>query len=247
MKKINILIPAAGNGRRFSDAGYEDPKPFIKVGNKTMIENVLDNLEITNANYIIIAREEHVEKRRDLVEEIKKKYNAEFVLVKKLTDGAACTVLKAREFINNDQPLFIANSDQIVDIKISDFINDCFERNLDGSILTFIDNEKNPKWSFVKTNEQNLITEVKEKSPISDRATVGIYLFSKGSDFVNYTIDMIAENDRVNNEFYVCPIYNYAIKDNRKIGFYDIEADKMNGIGTPEDLENFLKKSGVKK
>jgi NDP-sugar pyrophosphorylase family protein len=242
MSKINILIPAAGNGRRFADVGYKDPKPFIEVKGKTMIENVLDNLRYQNAKYIIMAREDHVDKRYDLVKKIQDNYNVEFVVVKKLTEGAACTVLKARELINNETPLFIANSDQIVDIDIANFIDDAFARRLDGSILTFIDKEKNPKWSFVKAKEDGLITEVREKSPISNRATVGIYLFSKGKNFVDSAIDMIVENDRINNEFYVCPVYNYCIKKGQKIGYFDIDSNSMNGIGTPEDLEIYLKK-----
>lgn len=239
--KINILIPAAGNGRRFVDAGYTNPKPFIDVNGKAMIERVLDNLKYPGAHYIIIARKDHMEQCLSLIEKIKNQYDVEFLSVDKLTEGAACTVLKARKLINNDCPFMIANSDQIIDIDIANFIDDCLERNLDGSILTFIDQEKNPKWSFVKVSQDNLITVVKEKSPISNRATVGIYLFAKGKYFVDSAIDMIVDNERVNNEFYVCPTYNYSIINNHKIGFYDIDNKNMHGIGTPEDLEMYLK------
>ncbi|EAH7076626.1 lipopolysaccharide biosynthesis protein, partial [Campylobacter jejuni] len=141
-------------------------------------------------------------------------------------------------YINNDTPLMIANSDQIVDVDIADFINDSFKRGLDGSILTFIDKEKNPKWSFAKLNN-DLVVEVKEKEAISEFATVGIYFFNKGKIFVESAIDMIIENDRVNNEFYTCPVYNYAIKSGAKIGIYNINFSKMHGIGIPEDLEIF--------
>lgn len=146
------------------------------------------------------------------------------------------------KYINNNDPLLIANSDQIVDINIFDFINDCKNRNLDGSILTFVDEYKDPKWSFAKLDENSLVTEVKEKLVISEFATVGIYLFSKGKDFVDASIDMIIENDRVNNEFYTCPTYNYAINKGSKIGIYNIEFEQMHGIGTPEDLNIYLKK-----
>jgi len=160
--------------------------------------------------------------------------------IDKVTEGAACTVLFARKHINNDNPLLIANSDQIVDMKIEDYIIQAEKRELDGSILTFIDKEKNPKWSFAKL-ENNLVTEVKEKVPISDIATVGIYYYSKGSHFVNAAIDMIVENDRVNNEFYVCPTYNYCIRESQKIGVYNIEQNQMHGTGTPEDLDKYIK------
>ena len=240
MSKINIVIPMAGLGSRFANVGYEKPKPFIDVDGKPMIVRVLDNLNYPDANYFLIGRKEHLEKEKFLVEKIENEYNAKFIEIDKLTEGTVCTVLYARKFINNDLPLLIANSDQIVDISIPDFINDCFERGLDGSILTFKDVELNPKWSFARLSN-NLVVEVKEKEVISEFATVGIYLFNKGSEFVNSAIDMIIENDRVNNEFYTCPVYNYLIKDGAKIGIYDIEFSSMNGIGTPEDLELYLK------
>jgi UDP-N-acetylglucosamine diphosphorylase / glucose-1-phosphate thymidylyltransferase / UDP-N-acetylgalactosamine diphosphorylase / glucosamine-1-phosphate N-acetyltransferase / galactosamine-1-phosphate N-acetyltransferase len=237
---INIVIPMAGAGSRFAKVGYEKPKPFIDVDGKPMIVRVLENLSYPDARYILIARKEHIEKEAQLVAQIEKEFNAIFIPIDKLTEGTACTVLYARKYINNGEPLLIANSDQIVDMNISDFIDDCKNRNLDGSILTFIDEHKDPKWSFAKLDENNLVTEVKEKVVISEFATVGIYLYSKGKEFVNASIDMIIENDRVNNEFYTCPTYNYAIKEGSKIGICNIEFGQMHGIGTPEDLNLYL-------
>lgn len=241
MSMINIVIPMAGLGSRFASVGYEKPKPFIDVDGKPMIVRVLDNLNYPNANYILIARKEHLEREVLLVKQIEKEYNVTFIGIDKLTEGTACTVLYARKYINNDLPLLIANSDQIVDVSIPDFINDCFDRSLDGSILTFKDLELNPKWSFAKLNDNDLVIEVKEKEAISEFATVGIYFFNKGSEFVNSAVDMIIENDRVNNEFYTCPVYNYLITEGAKIGIYNIDQNKMYGIGTPEDLNEYLK------
>ncbi|EJC3329794.1 glycosyltransferase family 2 protein [Campylobacter jejuni] len=235
---MNIVIPMTGLGSRFAKAGFDKPKPFIDVLDKPMIVRVLENLKYKDARYILIARKEHLTKEKKLVDEIKNNFNVEFIPIDKLTEGTACTVLYARKYINNDMPLMIANSDQIVDINIADFINDSFKRGLDGSILTFIDKEKNPKWSFAKLNN-DLVVEVKEKEAITEFATVGIYFFNKGKIFVESAIDMIIENDRVNNEFYTYPVYNYAIKSGAKIGIYNIDFSKMHGIGTPEDLEIF--------
>ncbi|HEC2781082.1 TPA: glycosyltransferase family 2 protein, partial [Campylobacter jejuni] len=229
---MNIVIPIAGLGSRFAKAGFDKPKPFIDVLGKPMIVRVLENLKYKDAKYILIARKEHLIKEKKLVDEIKNNFNVEFIAIDKLTEGTACTVLYARKYINNNTPLMIANSDQIVDINIADFINDSLNRSLDGSILTFIDKEANPKWSFAKLNN-NLVVEVKEKEAISEFATVGIYFFNKGKIFVESAIDMIIENDRVNNEFYTCPVYNYAIKNGVKIGIYNIDFSKMHGIGTP--------------
>ena len=239
---INIVIPMAGMGSRFAEAGYKNPKPFIDVNGLPMIVRVMENVQYPNANFILIGRKEHLEAEKELVAQLKDQYSCTFIAIDKLTEGTACTVLFARKYIDNEVPLLIANSDQIIDDSIANFIDDCFTRKLDGSILCFEDAELNPKWSFAKINDQGHVTEVKEKEAISKFATVGIYLFSKGSTFVDSAIDMIIENDRVNNEFYTCPVYNYGIADNKQFGIYTIEQSQMNGIGTPDDLNKYLQK-----
>jgi len=242
---INVVIPMAGLGSRFVKAGYQKPKPFIDVAGKPMIVRVMENLKYKDAKYILIARKEHLQAESNLVEEIKKNFNVDFVAIDAVTEGAACTVLHARQFINNDAPLLIANSDQIIDMDIASFIEDCLNKGLDGSILTFIDKFKDPKWSFAKTNDEGLVIEVKEKEVISEYATVGVYLYTRGKDFVDSSIDMIVKNDRVNNEFYVCPTYNYAIKNDKKVGVYNINFEQMHGLGTPEDLTKYLEELNV--
>ena len=244
---INIVIPMAGLGKRFSSAGFTKPKPFIPLNNSTMIEHVLKNLKYDNANYFLIARKEHIDAEQILVKEIEKNYNAKFISINNLTEGSACTVLFARKYINNDMPLLIANSDQIIDITINNFINDSNNRELDGSIICFEDLNLDPKWSFAKINSNNLVQEVKEKIPISKYATVGVYFFKKGRYFVENALDMIISNDRVNNEFYTCPVYNYLIKSNKKIGIFLIDYSQMHGLGTPEDYFLYLNRINDKK
>ena len=153
-----------------------------------------------------------------------------------MTEGAACTTLLSKSVINNDQPLLIANSDQYVDWNTSEFLYKMQEQDADAGILTF--KSTHPKWSFVKTNSNGDVIEVAEKKPISDTATVGIYYWKKGSDYVKYAEKMIEKNIRHNGEFYVCPVFNEAILDGKKIKTFDIE--KMWGLGTPEDLQIFL-------
>ena len=240
MKYVNIVIPMAGLGSRFSAAGYEKPKPFIDVMGEPMISRVLENLKIAEARFILIARTEHIKQEELLVKNIQAKFNAIFHPIDHITEGAACTVLHAREFINNEDPLIIANSDQIVDLKFTEFVQDCIHRDIEGSIMTFKDPEKNNKWSFARLNDIGIVEEVAEKIPISDNATVGIYMFKRGKDYVNAALDMIVKNDRVNNEYYVCPVYNYAIKNDLKIGVYDIPHEAMHGIGTPDDLKKYI-------
>ncbi len=237
---INIVIPMAGEGSRFAAAGYTTPKPFIDVNGKTMVEQVLDNLACPDARFILIARKKHMDDQASLVDRIRSRYNARFIPVERLTQGTACTVLFARKEINNDTPLIIANSDQLVDLSMADFIEDSRKRGLDGSILTFVDRNRDPKWSFARLNRHNHVVEVKEKTAISDIATVGIYLFTRGHYFVDAAIDMIIEDERVNNEFYTCPTYNYIIREGKKIGVFHIDPEQMHGLGTPDDLNAYL-------
>lgn len=235
---INIVIPMAGAGSRFAQAGYKKPKPFIDVLGRPMICHVLDNLNMPDARFILLTRKEHFENEQETVNWIKSKYNVEFVLIDNLTEGAACTVLHAYKLIDNNTPLLIANSDQIVDMNIAEFINDSENRNLDGSVLCFKDHDT--KWSYAKIDGEGLITEIREKVVISEFATVGIYYFAKGGFFVKNAIDMIIRNERVKNEFYVAPVYNFGIQEGLKFGIFNININQMHGIGTPTDLNVYI-------
>lgn len=234
-KSLNVLIPMAGEGSRFAQAGYTFPKPLIDVNGKPMIQVVHDNLNI-DANFIFVVRKEHIEKYNvdKMLSVIAP--SCKIVVADGLTEGAACTALLAKEHIDNDNPLVFANSDQFVEWDSVEFMYKMQEKDLDGGIITF--HATHPKWSFVKTDDHGMVTEVAEKNPISDQATAGIYYWKKGSDFVKYANRMIEKNDRVNNEFYVCPVYNHAIADDKKVGTFDIS--EMWGLGTPEDLSYFL-------
>ncbi|MNE15375.1 hypothetical protein D3C80_1082820 [compost metagenome] len=160
----------------------------------------------------------------------------------RLTEGTACTILLARQAFDAPAPLLVANSDQYVEFDVDAFVKDCHDRGLDGSILVFRDPHKDPKWSFARIGSDNLVLEVAEKKPISDLATVGVYLFARGDEFVSAAIDMIANNDRVNGEFYTCPVYNYMIRNGARIGVYEVPASAMHGLGTPADLATYLKR-----
>ena len=233
--ELNVLIPMAGAGSRFTEAGYIFPKPLIEVNGNPMIQEVVNNLSIT-ANYIYVVQKEHFEKYHldYLLNAITP--NCQIVQVDSITDGAAITALMAKELIDNDNPLILANSDQIIDWNSRDFLYELYNKNADGGIAIFKSNH--PKWSYAKMDSFNLVSEVAEKKPISEHATVGIYYWKHGSDFVKYAEQMIEKNIRTNDEFYICPVYNEAILDNKKI--YGISVKNMWGIGTPEDLNYYL-------
>lgn len=240
-RKMNVLIPMAGEGSRFSKAGYTFPKPLIDVNGKPMIQVVVENLNI-DANFIYIVRKEHSEKynMKTFLNNITP--NCKVVEVDHLTEGAACTTLLAKEFIDNDQELLIANSDQFIEWNSCEFYHSMNSDSIAGGILTF--KNSHPKWSYVKLDEDKNVVEVREKEVISNDATIGIYHWSKGSDYVKYAEQMISKNIRYgqnfngNGEFYVAPVYNEAILDGKI--FKTFEVEKMFGLGTPEDLNFFL-------
>jgi NDP-sugar pyrophosphorylase family protein len=237
---LNIVIPMAGRGSRFQKEGYELPKPLIPVCGRPMIEVVINNLRPRQDHrFVFICLQEHIE-RYGVVERLRTwAPGCAVVTVDRVTEGAACTVLLARDEINCDDPLMIANSDQWVDIDINNYLAGMDTENLDGLIMTMWADD--PKWSFVRFGDDGGICEVVEKLVVSNEATVGIYNYRHGRDYVVAAELMIAKDLRVNNEFYVAPAYNEMIKVGKKISHYNIgkEADGMYGLGIPSDLKLF--------
>lgn len=229
-KPLNILIPMSGEGKRFKEAGYTVPKPLLDVFGKPMIQRVVENINL-KGQYIFIVRDDldgdHLLKAlcEDCV----------IVTTNVLTEGAACSTLLAKERINNDHPLLIANADQLVCWKPLEFLEAM--KDADAGILTFPACE--PKWSYVRIDADGLVAEVAEKQVISNIATVGIYYYRHGSEYVHYAEQMIAKDIRVNGEFYVAPVFNEYIHDGKKVLTFPCE--KMYGLGTPEDLAEYLK------
>lgn len=247
---VTIVIPCAGEGKRFSEVGYTLPKPLIPIQYKgvkyPMIDLVMSNLgspSQLNVKFVFIVKQSHCDKYHidtKIKETLGKWYAIEPIVIpiECTTEGAACTVLKARKFIDNEDAIVIANSDQYIDWYAPLFWDTVQDTDSDGAMVTF--HSTHPKWSFAALNEEGYVTRVAEKDPISTYATVGIYYFKKGSDFVWAADEMIHKDKRVNGEFYVCPVFNELIvPKNKKILAYPIPTCSMHGLGTPEDLKRF--------
>ncbi|KNC96622.1 phosphatase/phosphohexomutase [Spizellomyces punctatus DAOM BR117] len=235
--KINILIPMAGAGSRFAKAGYKDPKPLIPVRGKPMIQVVVDNMRVPDAHFIFVVQREHYAQY-----DLGRKLSAiapgcDIVQIDGLTEGAACTVLKAKSLIDSDVPLLTANSDQFLEWDAAEFVASMTD-GVDGVVSTFIKDEPDVKWSYAKLDEYGHIQDIQEKKPISNIATTGIYMWRKGSDFVRYAQQMMDAGDKSNGEYYVAPVYNYGIRDGKK--YITKHCDRMWGIGVPDDLNFFL-------
>lgn len=241
---MNIVIPMAGRGSRFSDVGYTTPKPLITVNGKHMIELVIDNMAVTGANYIFIVQRHHYTKYnlQDLLSNLVKKFESvcKIIITDEVTEGPACSVLLAKEYINDSLPLVIANSDQYIDWGKNDIkkIVDIMSKyDVDGCISTFTSSD--PKFSYAHVIN-DVVTHVAEKDVISNHASTGIYFWKRGSDFVRYAEQMILNGIRQKNEYYVGPIYNLSIEDGKTIIVSG--CNKFYCLGTPADLQNYLKK-----
>jgi dTDP-glucose pyrophosphorylase len=237
---INIVLPIAGRGSRFADAGYILPKPLIPVHGRPMIEVVVNNVRPNRSHqFIFLALQEHLNtfNMRNVLERCAP--GCKIVPVNTVTEGAACTVLLAESLINNDCPLMTANSDQWVDIDINSYIDKMDKGNYDGMIMTMW--ADHPKWSYVGFDSKGNINRVVEKQVISNEATVGFYNFKKGRDFVWAAKQMIEKNLRVNGEFYVAPVYNELIEAGKTIGYHNVGKEYMGmyGMGIPSDLRIF--------
>lgn len=230
----------AGHGSRFSKAGYSVPKPLIPVLGKPMISWVIENLKpIQEHQFIFICQAEHIQNYplRELLERACPQ--SLIIEVNEVTEGAACTVLLAKQYIDNADQLMIANCDQYIDIDIDNYLS-TLSTAFDGLIMTM--KERDKKWSYIELNESNEIIRVVEKEIVSDEATVGIYNYKHGADFVNAAQRMIAKNLRVNNEFYVAPAYNEMILDGKRLTYFNVGSvgAGMHGLGTPDDLHQFI-------
>lgn len=240
MKKgINIVIPMSGAGTSFIQAGYTFPKPLIDINGKPMIQIVIENLTPKiEHNFIFVYKKEYDKySLHQIFNNTARGFRAIPLIAP--TQGALCSVLNAVDYINNDQELIVANADQLIDIAIDDFINFARASYADGVIMTF--NSQHPRWSYARVDKTGNVLEVAEKKVISDQATVGIYYFKKGSSFVKASFSMIEKNIRFNNDFYVCPVFNEMVLSGKKIINWEIKQSQMHGLGTPEDLNRYLK------
>lgn len=233
---MNILIPMAGAGKRFADVGYTFPKPLIEVHGKPMIQKVVENIPF-KGRVIFVAQKEHYDQYalKYLLPLVSP--GCEIVLTEGLTEGAVCTTLLAEKYIDNDAPLVITNSDQYIEFMDYDYLQHLEADDVDAIILYFYGTH--PKWSFIKMKPGTMeVEETAEKKPISTDACCGVFIWKRGSDYVKYAKRMIEKDIRTNGEFYVCPVFNEAIADGKRI--IGLPINKMWGLGTPEDLRFYL-------
>ncbi|GHU00527.1 glycosyl transferase family 2 [Alphaproteobacteria bacterium] len=238
---INVVVPMAGAGSRFSEAGYAKPKPFIDVAGQTMIARVLGGLQVPGARYTLIIQEAFRQSAASDLADLAGAFPVSFLAVEKLTQGAAATALAAHRIIDGDSPVLFADSDNLfAPGVIASFVADASARGLDGSLLTF--KAGDAKFSFAHLDAEGFVRRTTEKTDPSDHAIAGAYFFARGSDFVNAATDLLIYGDRTGGEFYMSSVFNRAIAGGAKVGIRDIADSDWCCLGTPELLDMYLQK-----
>lgn len=237
---MNILIPMAGRGERFTNSGFEIPKPLIEINGKCMIECAIDSLNIIDGNLIFITYKYADENFNQKLKSILERYSNNIIQIDYITEGPASSALLAKEFINNEEQLIITNCDQIMNWNSKDFIKYCEISDKDGIVVTYdSDTEKN---SYIKLDEFGNGVELAEKKVISNLSLNGIHYWKRGKYFVESAEKMISKEIRANGEFYISTSYNEMIETGLKVGNYHINESNHFAVGTPNDLQKYLEK-----
>jgi|TARA_Y100000310_G_scaffold167546_2_gene167394 dTDP-glucose pyrophosphorylase len=237
--KINIIIPMAGKGQRFVNAGYTTPKPLLKLGDTLIVKHIIDTMRSPGVQFIFIVRQEHCDEFQLDQKLLEIEPTAKILKINQITEGSICTVLLAKEHFDDSTPVIIKDCDQIINWDIEHFLEFVSRTKVDGAVVT-IHTDK-PSYSFSRVDSKGRVLETAEKSVISNHGHTGIYYFANGKDLINYAEKMIAKNIRVNNEFYTAPVYNQHIQDGKSILIYPVA--EMFQLGTPEELEDNKEKT----
>ena len=232
---MNVVIPMAGLGSRFRQAGFERPKPLIPVEGRPMYAWAVESLPLHHAERLIFillrSQPEFEELRADILSRYRA-YPVEVLDVPALTAGQAETVLRAEAQIDNESSLLIHNADTAFEVDHG-WAELAEEENLDGALLVFRSEET--RWSYSRADDKDWVREVREKEAISPWASTGTYWFARGGDFVRLARKQAASESREKGEFYVGPLYNELIASGARVRHFEI--DRLLCFGTPEDLE----------
>lgn len=235
---INILIPLAGKNQFFPEAEYPFPKPLIEFNSKTMIEHIIDNFSTIQKEkqFIFIVNSEDCKKYHlDNVLNILTNHTCKIIKLDNETKGAACSAMMAVEYIDNDTPLIISNADQLFDICLDEVVNSF--ASSDAGVITF--ESIHPRWSYVRLDSENKVTETAEKRPISKSAIAGFYYFTKGSAFINSSSKMIKKDASVNGLYYIAPALNELVLESKTINIFQIENSKYHTFYTPQKIKEY--------
>lgn len=235
---INILIPLAGTNQFFNESEYPYPKPLIEINDKTMIELVISNFDNIKKDkqFIFIVNNEDCKKYHlDNVLNLLTEHTCKIVKIDNETKGAACSAMMAIEYINNNNPLIIANADQLFDDNLEDLIKEF--NNFDGGVISF--DSIHPRWSYARVNKDKFIVETAEKRPLSKHAIAGFFYFKEGKDFIDSAMNMIKKDASVNGLYYISPSLNEMVLKSKKLIIKTIDNTKYHTFYTPQKIQEY--------
>jgi NDP-sugar pyrophosphorylase family protein len=237
---MRILVLMAGNNESFGEAGHAYPKNLVEIHGLPLVQHVVENLRPTldrasGAVFLITEDEDRRWHTGDVIRLLVPE--AEVTTVPPLASGATCTALHAIGHIDREEPLLIANGDQILDASLPAIIAEYDERGLDGGVITF--DGVHPRWSYVRCDDAGLVVEAAEKRPISRSATAGVYWFRRGGDFIDGAMAMVRKDASVDGRFYVCPVYNELILRQMAIGIHQVERNAYFSLASPRAVEAY--------
>lgn len=243
---MNVLIVMAGPSAAFKEAGYIYPKGLIELDGSPIVRLVVENyasLQKLGARFIFALRMEDARKYRLGAVIRLLMPEAKIIEVERDTSGGACTALLAVEYIDNDEPLVIANGDQLIQEDLGAIVNNFVQSDFDGGIVTF--DAVHPRWSYVRIDDKGYVTETSEKNPISRHATAGFYYFKRGRDFVAAAKELILKDAQVDGVFYVCPCYNEMILKGARIGVHEISSKSYLSLANPQSVQLAAERLGA--
>lgn len=234
---INVLLPAMGTSTFYKDSYF--PKPLYEINGKTMLELVVENYKELDPNqYIFVFSEEdclkfHLDTSAKLLSPASR-----VIKLRNQTAGALCTSLMAVEYINEDDSLIIANSDQIIDVDYKKVIEHFESQGDDAGIITFPN--IHPRWSYARKDEnENEIVEVAEKRPISKDAIAGFYYFKRGGDFIEAAKKALIKQNNLDGKYYISASINEMILMGKRVGYFDIEKEQYKSFYSPAKVKEY--------
>ncbi len=237
---MNIVVLLAGSGGDFIKNDQKYPKLLTEINGKTVIEIVIEGLNslTTPENNIIFVISKYDNERYFLGDVIDLTLpNSTVIVSEGETAGAALTSLLAIEGIDENDSLLLMNGDQLLDCNEKEVIKSFTENDADAGVIVF--NSLHPRWSYVKTNEDGVVIESAEKKPISNQATAGFYYYKKSSDYIRNVKKMILKGGSVRDKYYVCPVFNEMILEQKKILTYSINYQDYHSLMSQEKIKEF--------
>ncbi|MDC3315682.1 glycosyltransferase family 2 protein [Candidatus Thioglobus sp.] len=239
---MNLVILLAGSSEIFKDKGQKYPKPLVEIQGRVVIDRVVENLKPLmgcSDKVVFLIRKDDDQKFHlsDVINLLVPK--SRVLLVNGETSGAACTALLSVEHVDNMKPLLLVNGDQIIDADYLSFLKVFSKKGVDGGTVVF--QSVHPRWSYVRIDDNGQVTESAEKKPISNNATAGFYYYKKANLFFKYAERMIMKDAHINGKFFVCPVFNEMILDQKVIKTKKIKPEQYHSLMTPELIKDYKK------